>query len=131
MFTDTRRRLFRMLGLAPVAAIAAAKPLQREPHGMAGTAKPLEAVELKIAIDSSAAEEALKRLSEAMLQLQLQAESATQAFERLAKAGGVPGHVNVEVHAMDAKSFLDHSDEIAAAVRKAMAGGHPLNFHIS
>jgi len=28
---------------------------------------------------------------------------------------------------MDSKSFLDHSDEIAQAVREAMLGSHSLN----
>jgi hypothetical protein len=33
----------------------------------------------------------------------------------------------VQVQAMDSRSFLDHSDEIARAVREAMLNAHALN----
>ncbi len=35
--------------------------------------------------------------------------------------------INIQVNAMDSKSFLDHSDEIAQAVREAMLSSHSLN----
>jgi hypothetical protein len=35
--------------------------------------------------------------------------------------------VNVNVNAMDSQSFLDHSDDIANAVREAMLNMHPIN----
>ncbi len=35
--------------------------------------------------------------------------------------------INIQVSAMDSKSFLDHSDEIAQAVREAMLSSHALN----
>ena len=35
--------------------------------------------------------------------------------------------VTVNVNAMDSKSFLDHSDDIANAVREAMLNMHPIN----
>lgn len=34
--------------------------------------------------------------------------------------------VNIQVSAMDSQSFLDHSDEIATAVRNALLNSHPL-----
>ncbi len=39
---------------------------------------------------------------------------------------GAP-QVTVNVQAMDSRSFLDHRDEIARAVREAMLNGHSLN----
>ncbi len=35
-------------------------------------------------------------------------------------------HVSIQVSAMDSQSFLDHSDEIATAVRSALLNSHPL-----
>ena len=35
--------------------------------------------------------------------------------------------INIQVNAMDSQSFLDHSDEIAQAVREAMLSSHALN----
>lgn len=35
--------------------------------------------------------------------------------------------ITVQVQAMDSKSFLDHSEQIAMAVRKAMLSAHPIN----
>jgi len=35
--------------------------------------------------------------------------------------------INIQVNAMDSQSFLDHSDEIAKAVREAMLSSHSLN----
>ncbi|MBI3209239.1 MAG: hypothetical protein HYZ37_10120 [Candidatus Solibacter usitatus] len=37
-----------------------------------------------------------------------------------------PQQVVVQVQAMDSRSFLDHSNEIAEAVRKALLNSHPL-----
>jgi hypothetical protein len=42
-----------------------------------------------------------------------------------------PTHVTVQVQAMDSRSFLDRSDDIAMAVRNAMLNSHPLNDVIS
>jgi len=46
-------------------------------------------------------------------------------------AGGsqatTPQQVTVNVNALDSKSFLDHSDDIASAVREAMLNMHPIN----
>jgi len=38
-----------------------------------------------------------------------------------------PTQVNVQVNAMDSKSFLDHSDEIASAVKAAILNSHSIN----
>jgi hypothetical protein len=38
-----------------------------------------------------------------------------------------PAQVLVNVQAMDSRSFLDHSDDIARAVRDAMLRSHSLN----
>ncbi|MFN7995899.1 MAG: hypothetical protein U0Q18_19970 [Bryobacteraceae bacterium] len=52
----------------------------------------------------------------------------------LPRAAGAPStqpssapQITVQVNAMDSKSFLDHSDEIAQAVRKAMLGMNSIN----
>lgn len=42
-------------------------------------------------------------------------------------SGAVPAQVLVNVQAMDSRSFLDHSDDIARAVRDAMLRSHALN----
>jgi hypothetical protein len=42
-----------------------------------------------------------------------------------------PAQVNIQVNAMDSKSFLDHSDEIAQAVKKAILNSSSLNDVIS
>jgi hypothetical protein len=45
-------------------------------------------------------------------------------------AGGsqaAPTQVTVNVNAMDSQSFMDHSDDIANAVREAMLNMHPIN----
>jgi len=39
--------------------------------------------------------------------------------------------INIQVNAMDSQSFLDHSDEIARAVREAILNSHSLNDAIS
>ncbi len=40
-------------------------------------------------------------------------------------------HITVQVQAMDSRSFMDHSHDIAAAVRAAMLNMHALNDVIS
>ncbi|PYT18483.1 MAG: hypothetical protein DMG59_04230 [Acidobacteria bacterium] len=42
-------------------------------------------------------------------------------------AGGAPAQITVQVQAMDSRSFLDHSNEIAMAVRQAMLESSVLN----
>ena len=49
---------------------------------------------------------------------------------RAPQASAAP-QVNIQVNAMDSQSFLDHSDEIAKAVRQAMLSSHSLNDVIS
>lgn len=46
-------------------------------------------------------------------------------------AQGRASQITVNVQAMDSRSFLDHSDEIARAVREAMLNMHPLNDVVS
>jgi hypothetical protein len=43
------------------------------------------------------------------------------------RPAAVPQQVTVQVQAMDSKSFLDHKDEIARAVRQAVLNSHSLN----
>lgn len=43
------------------------------------------------------------------------------------RATGSPTQITVQVQAMDSRSFMDHSGEIARAVREAMLSMHPLN----
>jgi hypothetical protein len=59
------------------------------------------------------------------------------AFDRSA-AGGLrvnesvtPAPITINVQAMDSKSFLEHSHEIARAVREAMLNSHALNDVVS
>lgn len=52
----------------------------------------------------------------------------TQYAERMeAQAPREPANITIQVQAMDSRSFLDHSAEIAQAVREAMLNMHPLN----
>ena len=44
-----------------------------------------------------------------------------------AGSGGGSGQMIVQVQAMDSQSFLDHSDDIAQAVRQAMLQSSVLN----
>jgi len=44
-----------------------------------------------------------------------------------APSGGSTQSVNIQVNAMDSKSFLDHSDDIAQAVRQAILNSSNLN----
>lgn len=50
--------------------------------------------------------------------------AATTATASASTAGGAAVQINVQ--AMDSKSFMDHSDQIAAAVRDALLRAHPL-----
>lgn len=50
--------------------------------------------------------------------------SGSQANET---SGGIPPQITVNVQAMDSKSFMDHSAEIAQAVRQAMLNLSPVN----
>jgi hypothetical protein len=46
-------------------------------------------------------------------------------------SGGSSQAITIQVQAMDSQSFLDHSQDIASAVREAMLNMHPLNDVIS
>ena len=48
-------------------------------------------------------------------------------MRRLGAAPAPAAAVTVNVNAMDARSFMDRSDDIARAVRDAMLHMHPLN----
>ena len=39
--------------------------------------------------------------------------------------------ISIQVNALDSQSFMDHSNEIADAVRQAMLNMHPLNDVVS
>jgi hypothetical protein len=43
----------------------------------------------------------------------------------------LPSSVVVNVQAMDSRSFLDHSDDIARAVREALLNSHPLGSYLA
>jgi hypothetical protein len=45
--------------------------------------------------------------------------------------GGAASQVVVQVQAMDSRSFLDHRDEIASAVRQALMESHGLGTVLS
>jgi hypothetical protein len=59
-----------------------------------------------------------------------QSGSARPAGERSSSTGSAT-QIHVNVQAMDSRSFLDHSDEIARAVREAMLRSHSLNDVVS
>lgn len=46
---------------------------------------------------------------------------------RVANPGSGITSISVNVQTIDSRSFLDHSDDIARAVREAMLNSHPLN----
>jgi hypothetical protein len=48
-----------------------------------------------------------------------------------APTSGAGGQIVVNVQAMDSRSFIDHSQEIAQAVREAMLNMHALNDVVS
>ena len=50
-----------------------------------------------------------------------------QSGQPRAQGASSSPQINIQVNAMDSKSFLDHSDEIAQAVREAMLSSHSLN----
>jgi hypothetical protein len=51
---------------------------------------------------------------------------AGDTASRLAGAGAAP-QITIQVQAMDSRSFMDHSVEIAQAVREAMLNSHAIN----
>ena len=51
----------------------------------------------------------------------------SQSGQPRAQGASSSPQINIQVSAMDSKSFLDHSDEIAQAVREAMLSAHSLN----
>jgi gamma-glutamyltranspeptidase len=55
-----------------------------------------------------------------------QPKAATSSSPVTGSAGG-SGQITVQVQAMDSQSFLDHSDDIAQAVRQAMLQSSVLN----
>ncbi len=57
-------------------------------------------------------------------------EAAGRARQEPVTMPAMP-QVTVQVTAMDSRSFLDHSDEIARAVRQAMLNSHSLNDVVS
>jgi|SRR5579872_1498665 len=46
--------------------------------------------------------------------------------DRGSNAGGAAQSIQIQVNAMDSRSFIDHSDQIAQAVRLALLNSHPL-----
>jgi hypothetical protein len=56
---------------------------------------------------------------------------ATPAWPTQAGAGSGGAQIVVNVQAMDSRSFLDHSQDIATAVREAMLNMHPVNDVVS
>jgi hypothetical protein len=58
-------------------------------------------------------------------------ESAASAGEAAKETGSTQQVVNVTVQAMDSRSFLDHSQEIAHAVREAMLNMNSINDVVS
>jgi hypothetical protein len=59
----------------------------------------------------------------------LAADYGQNGIPRPVQPGGASysPQITVQVQAMDSRSFLDHSTEIARAVREAMLSAHPLN----
>lgn len=64
------------------------------------------------------------KLSGAVVELKALTQALRDLREELAKSRAIP--VNVTVHAMDSKSFLDHRAEIASALGVAIQEGHPV-----
>jgi hypothetical protein len=50
-----------------------------------------------------------------------------QGGQARAPSGSSSPQINIQVNAMDSRSFMDHSDEIASAVREAMLSSNSLN----
>ncbi len=62
----------------------------------------------------------------------LQGVSYDQSGQPRATGGNsTPQAITIQVQALDSQSFLDHSEDIASAVRQAMLNMHPLNDVIS
>ncbi len=54
-------------------------------------------------------------------------KSGASEARTFAQATGSGQQITIQVQAMDSRSFLDHSEEIARAVRDAMLNSHSLN----
>jgi hypothetical protein len=57
--------------------------------------------------------------------------SVSRGQDGLARAVDARPQISISVNAMDSRSFLDHSHEIAQAVRQAMLDSHALNDVVS
>ena len=57
---------------------------------------------------------------------QVMPTSYAESGQPRAQAAAATPQVNIQVNAMDSQSFMDHSDEIATAVRSALLNSHPL-----
>jgi hypothetical protein len=55
------------------------------------------------------------------------AQGAVRAVPPTARAASSAAQIQINVNAMDSRSFADHSDDIARAVREAMLRSHTLN----
>jgi hypothetical protein len=53
--------------------------------------------------------------------------AASPAPSAAGSSPAAPTQITVNVNAMDSRSFMDHSDDIANAVREAMLNMHPIN----
>ncbi|MDX2267840.1 MAG: hypothetical protein NW208_07030 [Bryobacter sp.] len=54
-------------------------------------------------------------------------EVSTDAQGRLRNVEPAPANVSISIQALDARSLLDRSDDLASAVRQAMLSNHPIN----
>jgi hypothetical protein len=57
--------------------------------------------------------------------------SYSEAGQPRGQAANTSPQVTIQVSAMDSQSFLDHSDQIAAAVKQAILNSNSLNDVIS
>lgn len=53
-------------------------------------------------------------------------KNVDQSVQQSSQTNVAP-HITVNVSAMDSRSFMDHSADIANAVREAMLNLHPIN----
>ena len=103
----------------------------------AGTARPGEEAGLNGVTGIPSQAEALEQLRRATIAADWEAHGqegvASAPGGELGSNGGrgglygAPTQVTVQVQAMDSRSFLDHSEEIARAVRQAMLNSHGIN----
>jgi len=61
----------------------------------------------------------------------VRADVASQSAETARTTATALPAIQIQVNAMDSRSFMDHSDEIAQAVRTAMLRSHAINDVIS